>query len=376
MRLVIAVNVDWFFLSHRLEVAKAAAEAGWEVHVVTALTDASKGLDGFGFVVHDLPMHRSSWNPLGLLRTLARFVTLFRKLRPDVIHLVTIKPVLLGGIAARLVRVPGVVFAVSGLGHVFIANSLLGRVRRSVVRALYKLSMGRSNKVVIFQNDVDEIELKRLGCIRDSEAFKIPGSGFDVDGYRVTEPPVGIPVFLMASRLIRSKGVLEFVDAANRLHREGVKAEFWLAGAPDPLNPEGLSDEDVASLQSSSYVRVLGHRDDIPELMRLATVVVLPSYYGEGLPKVLIEAAAAGRAIITTDAPGCRDAIEDGVTGLLVTERDAGALADAMRTLLTDSERARDYGRAGRRRAEEIFRIEDVVAQHLRIYDSLVRGRQ
>lgn len=375
MKLIMVVNVDWFFLSHRLAIAKAAVAAGWEVHIATTLTAESNKLDGHGFTVHDIPMHRSSWGPFGLLRTLLRYIELYRTVRPQVVHLVTIKPVLLGGIAARLTSVPGVVFAVSGLGHVFVAQGRLGKVRRALVRRLYRLAMDRRNKIVIFQNDVDQAELLKLGCVREDQAVRLPGSGFDVDSYKVSELPFGPPVFLMASRLIRTKGVMEFVGAAAELRDEGFPAEFWLVGAPDPLNPEGLTLNEVEELKKTSNVKVLGHRSDVPDLMRSASVVVLPSYYGEGLPKVLIEAAAAGRAVLTTDSPGCRDAIEHQVTGLLVPERDVSGLANAMRTVATNKEMLKEFGQNGRKRAEAMFRIQDVIAEHLRIYESLANVR-
>ncbi|MBB0996448.1 glycosyltransferase family 4 protein [Dietzia maris] len=371
MKLLLMVNVDWFFLSHRLAIAKGAVAAGWEVHLATTLTEDAEKLGGHGFVVHDVPIHRSSWNPFGLVLTLARYVKLIRSIRPDVVHLVTIKPVLLGGLVARFTRVPGVVFAVSGLGHVFVAKGRLGKVRRALVRSLYRLAMSRENKVVIFQNDVDEAELVRLGCVASEQVVRLPGSGFDVDAYEVSPLPSGTPVFLMASRLIRTKGVIEFCDAASRLASEGVDAEFWLVGAPDPANPEGLSLRDLAELERIPNLTVLGQRGDVPDLMRSAAAVVLPSYYGEGLPKVLIEAAAAGRAVITTDTPGCRDAIEDRVTGLLVPQQDVEALAGAMRELTSDRELLGTLGRNGRARAERLFRIQDVVAEHLRVYDAL-----
>lgn len=368
------VNVDWFFLSHRLPVAKAAAAAGWEVHVATAMTGQPDSFTDHGLFVHDMPMHRSSWNPFGMLRTLVWLVRLFRNIRPDVVHLVTIKPVLLGGIAARISRVPAVVFAVSGLGHVFVSRSTLGRIRRVLVAGLYRLAMKHRNKAVIFQNQVDESQLLGLGCVTGEQCVRLPGSGFDVDNYEVSDVPAGVPVFLMASRLIRTKGVLEFAAAAQQLADEGLKAEFWLVGAPDPLNPEGLSVEEVEALERCSVVKVLGHRNDVPDLMRSAAAVVLPSYYGEGFPKVLIEAAAAGRAVITTDTPGCRDAIENGVTGLLVAERDVPELAAAMRTLVEDRSMLENFGRSGRRRAEKLFRIEDVTDRHLQVYEELSRN--
>ncbi|MGN7158068.1 glycosyltransferase family 4 protein [Dietzia cercidiphylli] len=374
MRLLIVVNVDWFFLSHRLAIANAAAAAGWDVHVATTVTQPIETMSSYDFTIHHVPMHRSSWNPVGLISALLRYLLLFWTLRPDVVHLVTIKPIILGGLAARLANISGVVYAVSGLGHVFIANGRIGAVRRKVVRQLYKVSMGAKNKVVIFQNSVDEAELVERNCVSPQEAVRLPGSGFDVDGYEVSDLPTGPPVFMMASRLIRTKGVVEFVEAAATLHDQGLLAEFWLVGAPDPSNPEGLSFEELRELAEVSNVKLWGHRDDVPEIMRSAAAVVLPSYYGEGLPKVLIEAAAAGRAVITTDTPGCRDAIVDGETGILVPARDSNRLADAMRQLATDRQTLELYGHKGRKRAESIFKIEYIVDRHLQIYERLVHG--
>lgn len=373
MKLLMILNVDWAFISHRLPIAEAAAEAGWDVHIATTLTEHSAKLDAYDFTIHGAPINRGSWNPLELAKALAKYWSIIRAVRPDVVHLVTIKPVLLGGLAARLLRVPGVVFAVAGLGHVFIARSMLGKVRRTLVRTLYRLAMSRGNKVVIFQNSQDEAELVGLGCVRDDEVMRLPGSGFDVDQFEVSEIPSGRPVFLLASRLIKTKGVMEFANAAAMLRGEGLEAEFLLVGSPDTENPEGLSSRELDALRAYGAVKVLGHRDDVPELMRAAWVVVLPSYYGEGLPKVLIEAAAVGRAVITTDSPGCRDAIEDGVTGLLVPERDVPALASAMRTFAKDKAMVEEFGLRGRRRAESMFRIQDIVAQHLEAYDLLSR---
>ncbi|MGO1401959.1 MAG: glycosyltransferase family 4 protein [Flaviflexus sp.] len=372
MKLLIVVNVDWFFLSHRLPIAIAAKRAGWDVHIATALTIERSEIEKYGFTLHPLKLHRTSSSPVGLGQLVVDLVRLFRKVNPEVLHLVTIKPVLMGGIAARLTRVPGVVYAVSGLGHVFIdAGGVWQRVRRSVVRRFYGLALGASNKKVIFQNEFDRREVQRSAGISNSESELILGSGVDVDGISVQPMPEGRTIFLMASRLLRTKGVREFCRAAEILHKRGVDAEFLLVGDLDQFNPAGISEEELEVIRQSGIVKVLGYQGDIPALMGRAHVVVLPSY-SEGLPKVLIEAAASGRAIVTTDIPGCRETVESGLTGLLVPPKNSEKLADAMFSLAGDRELASKLGAAGRKRAERLFRIQDVVAKHLNIYKELL----
>lgn len=374
MKLLIVVNVDWFFVSHRLEVAQEAVKRGWEVHVATTLTGTVDALNAHGFHVHPIKVDRSSTNPIGLLGTVKELRQLFRRIQPDVVHLVTIKPVLCGGLAARTTGMPAVVYAISGLGHVFTAKGVVGFIRKQLVRLMYKSALKVNRKTVIFQNTEDRRSLEEIGSVTRAESTLIPGSGVDVESYDVTELPQDKPVFLMASRLIRSKGVMEYSEAAALLHAEGIEAEFWLAGAADHQNPEGLTEKEIQEISNAGHVQLLGHRRDVPKLMERSSIVVLPSYYGEGLPKVLIEASAAGRPIITTDTPGCRDAIENGLTGLLVEERNVADLANAMRRFATNNLLQEQMGANGRRRAESRFRIQDVVNKHIEIYDDLARS--
>lgn len=369
--LLMVINVDWFFISHRLEIAKAAAQAGWSVHIATTLTERSDALDGYGFHVHPLTMHRTSSGPLGLLRLLVDMIRLFQTVKPTVLHLVTIKPVLIGGLAARIARVHSVVYAVSGLGHVFTSRGVIGGLRRALVRVGYRVALGAKRRRVIFQNSFDASEVQQSAGVAEGESVMIPGSGFDVDSYSVVPPPEGSPVFMMASRLIRTKGVLEFCAAAEVLNREGVQAEFWLVGESDLINPAGVTADELREVSERGAVQILGFQRNVPGLMDQAHVVVLPSYYAEGLPKVLIEAAASGRPVITTDMPGCREAVEPGLTGLVVPPRDPEALADAMRKLANNADLRQSMGLAGRHRAEQLFRIQDVVERHIALYSQL-----
>lgn len=366
-RLLFVVNQLAFFKSHRLPLALAAQAAGYDVHVATAWSDDIPEMLALGLTCHTIPLQRAGLNPWLDLRLFGVLLSLFWRLHPDVVHLVTIKPVIYGGLAARCLRLPGVVMAISGLGSVFIKKGALSRVLQGLVMRLYRHSVGGGHVRVIFQNQ-DDLELfKSFTGIQDTRTVLIPGSGVPLSVYRYLPEPDGPVVVTMAARLLVDKGVFEFVEAAQRLHASGVVARFRLAGVIDPDNPSSCTAEDLQRWRTQGAVELLGHCADIPALFSESHIVVLPSYR-EGMPKVLLEAAACGRAVITTDVAGCRDAIEAGVTGLLVAARDVGGLADAIRTLIENSKARLEMGEAGRRKAEREFDIAQVVSQHMQLY--------
>ncbi|WP_191577980.1 MULTISPECIES: glycosyltransferase family 4 protein [Achromobacter] len=369
--LLFVVNNPAFFMSHRVPVALAAQKAGYDVHVATMDGPAVADIQALGMTHHAIPMTRSGKHPLQELGTLLALVRLFRRLRPDVVHLVTIKPVLYGGIAARIARVPGMVAAISGLGFVFLSNSLKMRLVRAVVARLYRVALGHPNSRVIFQNANDRDLLKSLGAVREDQVVIIRGAGVDLDAYRPTpEPPAPPVVVTMVARLLRDKGVQEFVQAAKLLRERGVPVTMQLVGGLDAGNPTSATQADVDAWQQDGCVQALGERSDVAALYAAAHIAVLPSYR-EGLPKSLIEAAACGRAVVTTDVPGCRDAIEPNVTGLLVPVRDAAALADAIARLAQDAALRQAMGTAGRALAEREFDINQVARIHVALYDAL-----
>lgn len=370
--LLFVVNAPEFFLSHRLPLAIAAREAGFDVHVATGPGSACGDIAKLGFKHHTLPLSRSGRNPLEELRSLWALFRLMRKARPALIHLVTIKPVLYGGLMARLAGVPAVVVAISGLGTVFVQQEGHGAWLRRGVEMLYRLALGHRNIKAIFQNPDDRAVLIRLDAVCLEQTVLIRGSGVVLSAYPVCPEPDGIPVVAFAARLLKDKGVREFVQASRILRDRGVSARFWLIGSPDTGNPSSVTESEVAQWGEEGVIEPLGYRSDVGTLFSQSNIVVLPSYYGEGLPKVLIEAAACGRAVVTTDHPGCRDAIEPGQTGVLVPVRDATALADAIQSLIEDPVRRRQMGTAGRALAEREFAIEKVVEAHLKVYQELI----
>lgn len=371
--LLIVVNDPRYFISHRLPIANAARDSGYVVRVASIPSPIGQKIKDLGFEYYELPMVRGGINPLYEVYSVFRFWQLLWKLRPDILHLVTLKPVLYGGVAARFAPVGGVVGAIAGMGSVFITKGIKYTLMRLAMRGMFRLALGKRNLRAVFQNLDDRDAVIALSSIPVSKTVMVRGSGVDVSKYKVLPEPVGVVVVTFAGRLLRDKGVVEFVEAARLLRGEGVNAIFQLAGDADPGNPSSLSGKELDRLRADGDVLVMGYREDINELFSASHIVVLPSYR-EGLPKVLIEAAASGRAVVTSDVPGCRDAIDPGVSGLLVPVRDPAALAQAIGKLICDPALREQFGRRGRELAEREFTIEKVVQAHLDTYEALRVG--
>ena len=370
-KLLFVVNAPEFFLSHRLPIALAAREQGYDVHIATADGDAVREIRRLGLTHHAVAIARRGQNPFAELGSIIGLYRLFRELKPDLVHLITIKPVLYGGIAARLAGVSAVVAAVSGLGTVFVAQSGAARARRALVSWLYRMAFSQRRLAVIFQNPDDRDGLLAIGALEKGQVRMVRGSGVNLLNYSFVPEPEGKPVVVMAARLLRDKGTYEFVEAARLLKSRGVEVVMRLIGAPDPGNPTSVTQAELDDWAAEGVVEVAGYRSDIANQYAAANIVCLPSYR-EGLPKGLVEAAACGRAVVTTDVPGCRDAIEPGVSGVLVPVKSASELADALEALIQESERRLRMAKAGRELSERAFSIERIVEQHLAIYQEVL----
>ena len=374
-KLLFIVNVDWFFVSHRLPIALKAIDEGYEVHILCATTNKAQYLESLGLIVHPFLFSRSGKNIFSELSAIKRLYKQVKKIKPDLVHLVTIKPVVYGGIVARLTRVPSVVSAISGLGFLFVERKdLKSNLLMKVVLFLYRVAMSHPNQKVIFQNPTDMRALVEAGGVSANKVRMIRGSGVDLQQYPMQPEPIGNLVVIMVARLLKDKGVFEFVEASRAIKSKGIHARFKLVGGPDPDNPESVTDKQVQSWRDEGVIECLGFRSDIADQFSQAHIVVLPSYR-EGLPKVLIEAAACGRAIVTTNVPGCRDAIEPDVTGILVPARNPEALSEAIEKLISEPHLRQQMGHAGRDLAEREFSIDKVVSTHLDIYCELEAAR-
>jgi glycosyltransferase involved in cell wall biosynthesis len=372
MRLLFNANVAWFFISHRLEIARAARDSGYEVHVSADFESPEEAtvLEREGLRFHRVRLRRGGLNFVGDLRYFMELSRIIREVQPDLVHNVTVKPVVYGTVAARRRGVRRVVNAVSGLGYAF-AGGESRRLLSGLVKTAYRAALHRPEVRVIFQNEDDVRTFVDAGIVETNQAVLIKGSGVDLSAFAFTPEPAGNPIVVLPARMLRDKGVLEFADAARMLRAAGCKAEFMMAGRADTENPAGLGERELARLEGETGVRWLGHVSDMPSLLRRSHIVCLPSYR-EGLPKSLLEACAAGRPIITTDVPGCREAVRNGENGLLVEPRNAGALAAAIRRLVEDANLRRSMGRAGRNRAEAEFDVGKVVSATLGLYEDML----
>ena len=370
-RLFIVVNVDWFFLSHRKDIALAAQKAGWDVTIVTADTGKLKDVASLGLKVINLPMSRSGMNigqELGTLRFLRK---LYKRERPDVVHHVGMKTILWGTLAAKFAMVNGVVNAISGLGG-FFAEDNKGLMARVVPKVL-KFSHNRKNLLCIFQNDEDKGLYVKNGIIKPEQARYIKGSGVHLDEFCYTpEPADGKIRVILTARMIVEKGVFILVEAAERLRSKyGDKVEFLLVGGIDD-HPGAITKEHLETVCDGKYIQWLGYRTDVKELLQSSHIVAFPSYYMEGLPKSLIEADAIGRPVITCNSVGCKETVIDGYNGFLIPTKNVDALVDKLDLLITDDKLRQEMGRNSRKYAEEYFSIDVVIERHLNIYNELI----
>lgn len=370
-KLFIVVNHDWFFLSHRKEIAVAAKDAGWDVTIVACDTGRFGDIRALGLKTIDLPINATGMNPMEEWKTFCFLLKLYRKERPDVVHHVGLKTILWGGLAAKLTGVKGVVDAVSGLGVLF-SGEKLSLVARGILTVL-RFSHRRKGVRVIFQNHEDEALFLQHRVIAEEDSVLIKGSGVDLQEFAFVPEPDSQPIKVMfTARMVREKGVVVLTEAAELLRREYEgKVIFLLCGKLSD-NPKAMQRDELEARCDGRYIQWLGHRTDVKELLRQCHIVAFPSYYREGVPKSLIEACATGRPIITTNSIGCKDTVDDGVNGFLIPVKDCNALAEKLRALIENPELRKRMGEASRRIAERDFGIADVVRRHLDIYASLV----
>jgi len=369
-RILYVVTEDWYFLSHRLPVARAAKAAGYEVHVATRIKDGRARIEEEGFTPHALSWSRGSLSPVGSFSATRELRRLFRRLQPDIVHNVALKPVLLGTLASLGLSRIAVVNALTGLGAVFVDNGGSVAFTRRVVEFALKHLLKRARSCTIVQNPDDRRFLLDLGIPPDAVTI-IAGSGIDLDRYQaLPEPPPPVTAAFVG-RMLRHKGIMTLVDAFRLVTDRGVKLRLLLAGDCDRENPGSLAPEQLREFASAFGIVWLGHVTDIREVWSQAHFAVQPSRGGEGLPKSLLEAAACGRAMVATDVPGCREIAIAGETALTVPVDDAEALAAAMTRLAEDAALRAQFGAAARRLVEEKFSADAIGQETVALYDRL-----
>ena len=373
-RIVYLVTEDWVFVSHRLPIARAARDAGYDVVVATRVVEHGAAIEREGFTLVSLPWNRRSLNPFHELAITIQLAALYRQLKPALVHHVAVKPALIGSLAAFLAGVDNVVNAITGLGYVFTSTSSRARFLRPIVRLGFRLLLRRGNSQIIVQNPDDGAVLTRECGIEPAHIRLIRGSGVDLERFRATSEPASPPIrATLASRMIWDKGIGDLVEAARALKEKGAPVTVILAGKPDPDNPASIPESQLKAWHNEGIVDWRGFVADMPKLWAESHIAVLPSFYGEGVPKCLIEAAACGRPIVAADGPGLREIVRDGENGMLVPAHDPTALAHAIARLADDTTIRTRMGAAGRRLVETGFSDKQVAAETLAVYQGLTR---
>ncbi len=362
-KLLFVINhMDWFW-SHRLPLAMGAQNAGWDVSICASDADQDEKLEQSGFK----GIHLSS-SPLKIITDIKRII---REEKPDLMHVITLKYAFLAGIASRFYKDIQIVHTIAGLGYLFSGEGFKPKLLRTLIGPFLKFALRHPNVQIIFQNPDDMDLMIKRGFVDEACVHLIRGSGVDLEQFQHAQDPQNEkPVIVMPTRLVRNKGVAVFIEAAKIAAQNGVDAKFQIAGGAVTNNPLGIRDDEMKAMIKDTPVEWLGRVSDMPALYTSANLIVYPSYYGEGVPKVLLEAAATGRAIITTDHPGCREAVENEKTGLLVPIKDAQKTAEAIQTLIADTTKRIAMGNAARKFAEKEYDVNGVVDKTLSVYES------
>lgn len=367
------VTEDWYFVSHRLSLAIAAKDAGYTVYVITRVTSHGDVIRSAGLNLIPITLSRRGKNPVVEAMFVKKLVAIYRCINPQLVHHIALKPVIYGSLAARIAKVPATVNALAGLGFLFSSASTLARLLRPIIKRVLRYMLNNEGTAVILQNPDDLEKLVDGEIVSRDRTRLIMGSGVDTEVYRAHDEVDSTPIVLLASRLLWDKGVGEFVEAARELKKKGTDARFVLAGEGDDENPGSISSKQLEEWQQQGDVECWGRRDDMPGVFAQSHIVCLPTAYGEGVPKVLIEAASCGRAIVTTNSPGCREIVEDEVNGILVPVKNVDALAAAIGRLLNSPETRERMGKAGRQMVKDRFSLGRVIDETLAVYGSLLK---
>ena len=371
------VTEDWYFCLHRLPIARAARDAGFRVMVATQVKDHGQLIEREGFQLIPMKWTRRSMNPFHALSEVYQIAAIYRKYQPDLVHQIALKPSLFGSIAGLVTGISPIVNNLAGLGQAFTSRGVFAALVRSGLVNAFRLLFRRGGTCTIVENSDDwRFLVTQVGLDKKAVAL-IRGIGVDINRFLPgPENTQETPTITMVSRMLWPKGVGELVEATRILRGRGRQVKVQLVGTPDTSSRVSVPQEQLLKWQSEGVIEWLGYRDDVPELWRRSHIAVLPSYYREGIPRSLLEAAACGRAIVTTDMPGCREIVRNGHNGLLVPLRDPVAIAEAIERLLDDAEMRQRMGMAGRELVESEFAEEHVVAQTLSVYRKLLDERE
>lgn len=372
VKAILVANTDWYLYNFRLSLACYLRDQGLEVTLVSPPGRFASQLQASGFPWIAWEVGRQSLAPWRELDALLRLGRIYQHERPDIVHHFTVKPVLYGSLAARFLHIHGVVNSITGRGYIFLGQELKARLLRGVVKWLYRWAFRHPNCAVIFENTTDQQYFIQEKLVPETRTWLIEGVGVDAEHFHPTPQPPGVPVVVLPARMLWDKGVGTLAEAARLLHPR-LQVRLALVGEPDPGNPATIDTTTLERWDKEGVVEWWGWQGDMAAVYAQSAVVTLPSEYGEGVPTVLLEACASGRPVVATDAPGCRDVIQDGVNGLLVPPADPRALAEALYKLLSDSPLRGRMGAAGRQLILDKFTSTRVNPAQYQVYQKILR---
>ncbi|MFV2043802.1 MAG: glycosyltransferase family 4 protein [Anaerolineales bacterium] len=371
-RVLLVSNSDWYLHNYRRKLLQSLIAEGHEVLALTPPGPYVDDLEAVGVGWHPLPFDRKGMNPFMESNTLLKCFRAYKALRPDLVHHFTMKPVLYGSLASRGSNIPAVVNSVTGLGYLFGGTAFKVRAARRAVRPLFRYGLANPRQVTVFQHGADRQNFLDMRLVSEANTRIIPGSGVDPERFHSRGEPDGEPEILMVSRLLWSKGIGDFVELSRHFRTKGVKVRMRLVGDLDLGNPDAISAEQAEDWQRKGLIEWSGHREDVEQDIGRCSIVVLPTRYREGIPRVLLEAAASEKPVVATDIPGCRDVIYNGRNGYLFTPGDQLGFQEAVQTLLDDAELRRSMGAEGRKLVLERFAEERITEQTLSLYGELL----
>ncbi len=372
-RVLFIFTEDWAFSALFLDRAVAARQAGFEVAVHVRCTTHREIIEREGLRVIPHNISRSGTNPFSALLSIWKLAKVFRDFKPNIVHLIAIKPIVLGSLASFFYPEAKIINAPVGMGYLFASNDLRARVLRPAVRLMLGTLLGRREATTIIENSDDLTSLVEGEFLNRNQIVLIRGTGVNLEVFKASAEPAGNKVVVLVARMLIDKGVFEFVESANEIRKTHPDIEFWLVGDVDLGNPASLTSQQLQDWATAGAIKWLGYRNDVAEILKQCHIVCLPSYR-EGFGKVFVEAGATQRAVVATNVPGCREAVEDGRNGLLVEPKNVGALTAALIRLLDDDQLRLKMAAEGRNRAENEFSSATINKQTIAVYQQVLKS--
>ena len=371
-KILFIISEDWYFVSHRLYLAKVAINSGYKVALLSHFTNHREIIEAEGIKTIAWPLNRSSRNLYKEIEAIKSIVSTIRQFKPSMIHSVAMKPVIYSAIACNLSGLKSRIFALAGLGFVFTSSKRSAKILRPFLKVIFSLLFKGKKTKLILQNPDDQRQLLSEGVINPKNIRLIRGAGVDTKTFSFKTIPSNMPIIILPSRMLWAKGIQDFVDCAIEINKKVKKARFVLVGTPDIQNPDAISKVRLKKWNEEGVIEWWGHQSDMVKVYHQSTIVCLPTTYGEGLPKSLLEAASCGRPIVTYDVPGCREIVIDGYNGFLVKAKRVDDLISAISNLLDDRELCIKMGKNGRKLVEKYFTQEKIAQETMAVWEELL----